>query len=149
MIKASKNIRGSNLFRIFVDDFGGPNLVAKFLGVTERTVYRWLASENIPRLPVLALYWETQYGRSLIDTEQVNEIRLLYFRINILTQQLQKSKDILTGLKKLHIGSANDSVFEQLLEINEFNLQTWGAPLREGDTAALEDRATLKKLASG
>ncbi|WP_180125480.1 hypothetical protein [Rhodoferax sp. BLA1] len=148
MIKAENCIRGATMFGAFVHELGGPKLVAKFLDVTERTVWRWLAEENAPRAAILALYWETQYGRSLIDTDQVNEIRLLYQRIHILTEQYQCAKDIVTALRKLQTGSANEAYFDQLPELKEWRLNTWGEPLDESNTVAHADRATLKRLAS-
>lgn len=148
MIKASKDIRGASLFRIFVQQFGGPKLVAKFLDVTDRTVWRWLAEENVPRMAVLALYWETSYGKSLIDTDQVNEIRLLYQRINILNSQFRRMKDIVTGLRKMHTGSANEAFFDDIPEFGELTLNTWGTLPSEKHNPPLFDSGHLKQFAS-
>lgn len=126
MISAPKNVRGPNLFRMFVHELGGPRKVAKFLDVTERTVWRWLAEESAPKMAVLALYWETSYGKSLIDTDQVNEIRLLYQYVNLLQSQFTRAKDIVTGLRKLHAGSSNEAVFDELPSFEKLPQNRWG-----------------------
>lgn len=148
MIKASKDIRGANLFRTFVHELGGPKLVANFLEVTERTVWRWLSEESAPRMAVLALYWETGYGKSLIETDQVNEIRLLYARINMMNSQFRRMKDIVIGLRKMHTGSANEAFFDDLPDFGEWTLNTWGTPPSEKRNPALTDSDDLKQFAS-
>ena len=114
MISAPKGILRPGVLKIFVSEFGGPKQVAKFLDVSERTVWRWLATGKVPRAIILALYWETQYGKSLIDSDQVNEIRLLYRNVSILQEQYQRAKDIVTGLRRLNAGTANEAYFEEL-----------------------------------
>src|SRR3990167_7375409 len=126
MFHAPKNIYGPNLFRMFVDELGGPKKVCKFLDVTERTVWRWLATENVPRAQVLALYWETKYGRSQIFTDQVNEIRLLYRKVCILQEQYVRAKEIVTGLRRLNAGTANEAIFEELATCHELPPDTYG-----------------------
>jgi hypothetical protein len=111
---APRNIYGPNVFHAFVHELGGPKSVSRFLGVTERTVWRWLSEGNVPRAAVLALYWETQYGRSQIFTDQVNEIRELYRRVCLLQEQYTRAKDIVAGLRKLQTGGANEPIFEEL-----------------------------------
>jgi ribonuclease I len=68
MFMAPKDVYGVNLMRMFVDELGGQKAVAKHLGVNERSVRRWLDTGKVPRAYVLALYWETKYGRSNIHT---------------------------------------------------------------------------------
>ncbi|MFO1246005.1 MAG: hypothetical protein U1E71_12620 [Ramlibacter sp.] len=114
MIAAPKNIAGPNLFRLFVDELGREK-VCELLEVHETTLRRWLRGTTpVPRMAVLALFWETRYGLSLIDTDQVNEIRLLYRRVKILEDQYTRAKEIVTGLRRLHAGTANEPVFEEL-----------------------------------
>jgi len=114
---APSSVSGSNLMRMLIDELGGPKRVCKYLDVTERTVWRWMAGAPVPRASVLALYWESKYGRSQIFTDQVNEIRLLYRQICILQEQYQKAKDIVTGLRAMHAGSANEPLFEDLPDL--------------------------------
>ena len=126
MLTAPNYIRGPNLFKIFVDKLGGPKLVCKFLDVTERTVWRWLAEESAPKMAVLSLFWETQYGRSLVQTDQVNEIRLMYRRIEILQGQYIRAKEIITGLRRLHSGTANEAYFDEMEDLNATMPNTYG-----------------------
>lgn len=111
---APSNIYGAQLFRMFMDELGGVKAAHKYLGVSERTVYTWLSNGRVPRSAVLALFWESQYGRSQIFTDQVNEIRLLYRRVCLLQEQFQRAKDIIVGLRAMHAGSANEPLFEEL-----------------------------------
>jgi hypothetical protein len=114
MLTAPNYIRGPNLFKLFVEELGGPKLVCKFLDVTERTIWRWLSEETAPKMAVLSLFWETQYGRSLVQTDQVNEIRLMYRRIEILNGQYARAKDIIIGLRKLQSCTVNEAYFDEL-----------------------------------
>lgn len=111
---APRDIYGSECFRIFVDELGGPKAVTKYLGVHENTMRRWLSTGRVPRAAVLALFWESKYGRSHIYTDQVNEIRLLYRQVCLLREQFQRAKDLVTGLRAMDSGSANEPLFEDL-----------------------------------
>lgn len=111
---APKDVYGPNLLKLFVRELGGVKAVHKHLGVSERTVYQWLSSGNVPRAAVLALFWETQWGRGHIYTDQVNEIRLLYAQLNLMQRQYRRATQIITGLRALHAGSANEPLFEEL-----------------------------------
>ena len=43
--------------------------IAHHLDITERTLQRYAATDSAPRAIVLALYWETQWGRAAADAE--------------------------------------------------------------------------------
>eukprot|EP01041_Mallomonas_annulata_P032567 gene32567-55063_t len=124
---APRDIYGPSAFREFVHELGGPRSVSKYLQVTERTVWRWLSEGNVPRAAVLALYWETQYGRSQIYTEQVNEIRMLCGRVRLLQDQFARARDIVAGLRKLHSGGANEPVFEEMAMDIDLPQDNYGA----------------------
>jgi hypothetical protein len=138
MFRAPKNIYGPNLMRTFVQEMGGPQKVAKFLQVTERTVFRWLEKGKVPRAAVLALYWETQYGRSAMFTDQVNEIRSLYRQVHLLHGQYARAKDIVAGLRKLHTGGANEPIFEEMARDMELPRDTYGAIAPTSSTLAAQ-----------
>lgn len=121
MIAAPKSIAGPNLFQLFVNELGNER-VCELLEVHEKTLRRWLRGTTpVPRMAVLALFWETRYGLSLIDTDQVNEIRLLYRRVKILEDQFARAKEIVAGLRRLHAGTANEPLFEELPKTFEFD----------------------------
>lgn len=46
--------------------------IARHLGVSARTLARWQASGNAPRLAHLALFWETRWGLSTAHCDAVN-----------------------------------------------------------------------------
>ena len=58
-----------------IEDLGRPHAhrVARVLGVGRSTVYRWNAEGSGPRVAVLALFWLTRWGRSLVDTQATND----------------------------------------------------------------------------
>lgn len=118
MISAPKNIYGPDIFKIFVDELGGPKRVSKMLDVSERTVWRWLADGRVPKMAVLALYWESRYGRSLIDTDHHTEMVLLRGHIQILEQQFTRASHVIQGLRKLDYGTANEPLFDAHGEFN-------------------------------
>ncbi len=126
MFKAPSDIYGINLFRLFMDEFGGPTKVHKYLGVSERTVWNWLSKGKVPRTAVLALFWESKYGHSQIFTDQVNEIRWLYRRVCLLQEQYTKAKDIVSGLKRLNYGSENEPVFDELQNLRDLPHEKYG-----------------------
>lgn len=49
--------------------------LARYLGVSERTVYGWLASDQCPRPAHLALFWVSPWGENIIHTEAHNSAR--------------------------------------------------------------------------
>lgn len=53
-----------------------PTSLAKALGVDVRTVYRWMADDQAPRCPSLAMYWLTPWGLSRLDGHTVDTARL-------------------------------------------------------------------------
>lgn len=61
-----------------LDDLGRPSVdaVALALSVHPRTVQRWISSDAAPRPVLLALFWATRWGRSLVECAAVNDARL-------------------------------------------------------------------------
>lgn len=113
MIAAPNNVYGPDIFKVFIHELGGPKIVCKMLDVSERTVRRWLAEESVPKMAVRALYWETRYGRSLIDTDHHNEVVLLRGQIRCLEDQFERASRIIAGLKLLNYGTANEPYFDK------------------------------------
>jgi len=60
---------------MLLEDLGNPSAVAlaAHLGVTARTVFRWLKEGDAPRAVMLALFWQTRWGRSAIECRAVND----------------------------------------------------------------------------
>jgi hypothetical protein len=129
---APRKIYGPNLF-------GGPARAAELLDVTEETVKRWMLGATlapkdcvkVPRAAVLALYWETQYGRSQMSADLINEIQLLRLHIKIVEGNYKKAQDMLSGLRRIHAGTANEPYFEELRDAGPY------LPNRHGNGAGL------------
>ena len=73
---------------IFVRDL---KKIAKHLGVTVQTLKKWRANDNAPRAAMLALFYETQWGYSLMYTTAHNGEK--YARE--LSDSLQRTNDAL------------------------------------------------------
>jgi hypothetical protein len=65
-------------WQLMLEDLGQPpaKRVGRVLGVSERSVYRWSADGCAPRLPSLALFWLTRWGRSAVDAQATNDARV-------------------------------------------------------------------------
>ena len=46
--------------------------IARHLGINHRTLQRYAADDQAPRLVMLALFWETRWGQSVLDAEIFN-----------------------------------------------------------------------------
>lgn len=62
--------------------------IARHLDITERTLQRYAATDSAPRAVVLALFWETQWGRMAADGEAAEFGRVHYARARGLEQQV-------------------------------------------------------------
>lgn len=96
---------------ILLEDIGNPSasVVAKALGVHARTVERWRAHDNAPRAVLLALYYATQWGRSDVNCQAVNDARLYFGYAASLRTELDAANAKLARLGQIgDFGSAND-----------------------------------------
>ena len=61
-----------------IEDLGNPSAIvlAKHLGVSKRSVQRWLLTATAPRPVLLALFWDTRCGRAAVECRAVNDARL-------------------------------------------------------------------------
>lgn len=60
-------------FSLLVDDCGNnPRYIAKYLGVTERTVKKWIQRDHAPRAAMLALFFCTRWGREYVNCDAEN-----------------------------------------------------------------------------
>lgn len=46
--------------------------IARHLDVSPRTLHRWTLADDAPRAVLLALFWETRWGASTIDSDLHN-----------------------------------------------------------------------------
>lgn len=62
-------------WELIINDLNKPSAVqiARTLDVGVSTVFRWQKTGNVPRSAVMALFWLTRWGHSLIDTSATND----------------------------------------------------------------------------
>jgi hypothetical protein len=93
-------------------DIGSPTAeaLAKALGVSRRTAYRWIArGDDAPRVARLAIFWLTQWGQSVVECEAVNTTRLYVGYANSLQREVQQLREQLRKLGEIgSFGSVND-----------------------------------------
>lgn len=61
--------------------------VARHLGISATTLARYERQEGAPRAIMLALFWESRWGRSAADCEAVNWAALQHHRAQILERE--------------------------------------------------------------
>jgi hypothetical protein len=61
---------------MMLEDLGKPPAkLARALGVSLRTLQRWIAADQAPRPAALAIFWATSWGRSIIECDAHNQAR--------------------------------------------------------------------------
>jgi transcriptional regulator with XRE-family HTH domain len=100
-------------FLVLYDDLrsvgASPEAVAKYLGVSLSTVYRWLAGAEPPRPSVLALYWISKWGLSAIDAELSNTARLAQAMADARAREVRELHAVIARISALgSFGAAND-----------------------------------------
>lgn len=86
-----------------------PQVLAKYLGVSLSTVYRWMAGVEPPRPALLAMYWISQWGLSELDAELFNRAQLLQGLADARAREVRKLHEVIARLSSLgSFGAAND-----------------------------------------
>lgn len=80
------------IWHAILEDLGNPPAarVAKALGLTKRTVYRYNATGHAPRPVMLALFWLTRWGHSQVDAEAVNNCQMAIGLADCLHREVQE-----------------------------------------------------------
>lgn len=73
---APKTLHGGDLRGLLADLVASPAQVAKFLRVTERSVWRWLSDGSAPYAALAALWHETPRGREVTSCDVGNDLVL-------------------------------------------------------------------------
>lgn len=97
---------------LMLDDLGQPGVdkLAAALGVTPRTVRRWLADGMAPRPAMLALFWVTRWGLSLVDAEAARLADLHAAEADCLRREVSALRDELARVLAVgDFGAANDA----------------------------------------
>lgn len=91
-------------------DLGNPSPreIARYLDVTERTVYAWKATDRAPRAAMLALFWESSYGLSALDAELFNTVQVHKGHAESLARRVVNLESRIARLEKIgRFDSAN------------------------------------------
>jgi len=111
MLKAPTQMFGQNVFDLLVNDVGEQR-ATELLEVTRKTLRRWRCGEStVPRMAVLALYWESTWGRSQIDSSRSSEIEMWRGFAQSLQRDLRKAQERIDFLQQDAVRSANDPWF--------------------------------------
>lgn len=74
--------------------------VAHFLGVSPNSLNRWRRAGQAPQPVMLALFWETSWGRSAADCEADQFAKLQYMRAVMLERKVAELQRKLEKLEK-------------------------------------------------
>jgi predicted DNA-binding transcriptional regulator AlpA len=102
---------------LMLGDLGdpAPRVLARGLGVSVRTVQRWIAADQAPRAVMLAVFWSTRWGRSTIEAHAYNEAAQAFG----LAECYRRERDALRRelarvLAAADFGSANEPTMREL-----------------------------------
>lgn len=105
---------------LILDDIGqpAPAAVARALGVSPATVARWMRLDDAPRPALLALFWLTRWGMSIVDCEAVNAATMHAQQARGLTDELRRVREQIERLVQLgDFGSANEPLLRPDFEL--------------------------------
>lgn len=112
LIAFDRKVGGLDHFKIMVDLFGQER-TCEFLDIHRTTLRRILAGKTrLPKAYLIALYWETPWGRSVVDTQNHYALYMANQRIDTyekLVAQLENS--IKTLVMEANHLSANSPVY--------------------------------------
>lgn len=94
------------------------NQVARHLDLSSVTLNKYRKFDQAPRSVMLALFWETRWGRSAADTEAANYGAVYYRQAKGLERELARMTGIIRHLEHelnrlaiLHQGAANGPIW--------------------------------------
>ncbi len=93
------------------DDLGRPpgRRIARVLGISERTVYRYHQAGHAPRVVLLALFWLTRWGRSAVHVQATNDALMAVSLVRGLESDLKRLSAQVSHLERLGgYGTANE-----------------------------------------
>jgi|GEM_PF-7118911 len=99
LLTAPKKLGSIYDFRNMVFQLGEAKALL-LLGVHRTTLRRWLSgSVKVPRYAVLALYWETSWGRALVDADRQYIIALMNYQIEYLRTENDRLIEAIEALE--------------------------------------------------
>jgi hypothetical protein len=92
-----------------------PARIARHLGISTRTMQRYLCADQAPRVVQLALFWESRWGVSATDCHAANQAAMYYMRavqLERLNGQLAHHVLVLEQeLAETGLGAANSPIW--------------------------------------
>ena len=86
-----------------------PERVARVLGISRRTVYRYNRDGHAPRTVCLAVFWLTSWGRSSVNAQAINDAMTACGYVDGLERQVKELQSTVAQLIQIgDFGSAND-----------------------------------------
>lgn len=86
-----------------------PARVARVLGISIRSVYRYNATGHAPKPVCLAIFWLTRWGRSAVNTQAVNDATLMAGYVSALRSQVEGLESKVSHLLTIgDFGAANE-----------------------------------------
>ena len=106
-------------FSVLLSDVpGGVREVAKYLGVTERAVWRWKAADAAPRAAMLALFWESRWGRSQFSADTYNEAKVHRELAQSLARENAQLHNLIAALEQVTPDTANQPIYSLTNSVN-------------------------------
>ncbi len=99
------------IWHTILDDLGRPPVgrIARVLGVSVRTVYRYNRTGEAPRVVLLALFWLTSWGRSAVHAQAWNDAQVAVSYVASLRRRVDQLEADVSRLAALgQSGAAND-----------------------------------------
>lgn len=110
---APKGLAGGDLRALLDDLVCTPKEAAKFLHVTERSVWRWLADGSAPFAVLAALWHETAHGREVTSCDVGNDLVLTRAGQRIAQEgQAQAVGQLARVLAISDTGASNDALLQ-------------------------------------
>lgn len=102
--------RALPIWHAILADLGDPEprRIAKTLGVSLRTVYRWNAAQEAPKCAAMALFWLTRWGQSQVNCQAINDAVLACSYVEALQSEVKTLRVQVDKLARLNRhGAAN------------------------------------------
>ena len=86
--------------------------IARYLGISTRTLRRYITDDQAPRAVLLALFWRTRWGISEIETRAQNDAARYYSWAMTLERENRQLRAKIERLQDMaDFGSANRPLF--------------------------------------
>ncbi len=98
-------------WQVIMEDLAHPSAsrVARVLGMSERSVYRFNRVGEAPRVVALALFWLTRWGRSAVHSQATNDAIRACGYVEALRRDVERLEGRIAHLLTLaNSGAANE-----------------------------------------